>query len=295
MNKKIILGTVQFGLPYGISNTSGRVEEQHVFSILDFCLANGILCLDTAAAYGSSEEVIGSYLRNSGKNPFRLITKLQRSGTRDIGASLAESIKRLSVGSVDTLLFHSFSDYESSRPLLERFLQQFKGRLFNRLGVSVYTNEEIEQLAFDPLVEVVQAPFNLLDNVAQRRESLLLLKRNGKEVHTRSVFLQGLFFKDLYDPHPVVAALSDELTAIGRIAEKNGLTMTQLALGYSLGQPFIDGVLIGVDSLAQLKVNVLDSAIPLSDTVRAEVDGIRVGDSRLLNPSNWQNLINENR
>ena len=61
---RICLGTAQFGLDYGIANARGKVSFDEVGQILRCALENGIVTLDTAGAYGDSEQMVGAFLKN---------------------------------------------------------------------------------------------------------------------------------------------------------------------------------------------------------------------------------------
>ena len=156
------------------------------------------------------------------------------------------------------------------------------------LSVESYApGEEIELLLNDEEVEVVQAPFNLLDNEEQRGKVLGDLKSAGKEVHTRSVFLQGLFFKA---PESFSALLEPLKSAVGKlraIADQHELSMNELALGYVMSKHYIDGVLIGVESVKQLSENFAASRQILSSEIIEFIDNIKISQKELLNPSKW--------
>lgn len=282
----LILGTVQFGLPYGINNTLGQTSKEEAFQILDLAFEEGIEHLDTAAAYGESEQVLGNYLNTNGDKNFKLITKFD---LRDNSCeeSLRKSLNLLQTDKIDTLLFHSFNDYLEHRKEAVELIKRYKGRLFNRIGVSVYTNEEISYLLDDEEVEVVQAPFNLLDNEQQRGKILRKVKSAGKAVHTRSVFLQGLFFKVPETFSPTLEPLKSAVGTLKLIADRHGLNMHEMALGYVLSKDYIDGILIGVDSVKQLRENVTASRKSLSEEVIKTIDKIEIAQKELLNPSKW--------
>src|SRR5258706_13660907 len=164
---KFILGTVQFGLPYGINNGLGKPDQHEVNSILDFAYQSGIRLLDTAEAYGDSQEVIGKYHRQSA-NRFEIITKFS-SKRDDLPVQLKERIKRnletLAVDSLYSYMFHSFSDFKSYYQAFQSELRELKQTgVVQRLGVSVYTNQEIEELLKVDDIDLIQLPFNLLDN-----------------------------------------------------------------------------------------------------------------------------------
>jgi aryl-alcohol dehydrogenase-like predicted oxidoreductase len=290
MVSKIILGTVQFGLNYGINNKSGKPESETVFSILDLAFKNDIRLLDTAEAYGNAHEVIGAYHRKS-MNRFEVITKFH-AGRKELSESLnkrvEQNLKILGVSSLYSYMFHSFADfikyfehYKSEIELLK------KEGLIKKLGVSVYTNNEIEELLNYAEVGLIQLPFNLLDNNRQREQILQKAKKRGIEIHTRSTYLQGLFFMKEHIPGKLLP-LKPYLSEINEIVQKKSIDINTLSLGYSVKQKNIDGVLIGVDSVEHLRENLESLGSPLSDDVAELVDSINVKDTRLLNPSNWK-------
>jgi aryl-alcohol dehydrogenase-like predicted oxidoreductase len=159
---KLILGTAQFGLNYGINNSKGKTPIKEALKILDYCKNEGIKALDTAGAYGSSEKVIGDLmLKYFAEDNFAITTKFKYKQGCDLDFLTLQSLKTLKRSTIETLLFHSFDDYL-------RYSSHSKPREVHRRGVSVYANTEISQVIDDPEVEVIQCPFNLLDNESKR-------------------------------------------------------------------------------------------------------------------------------
>ena len=62
---KLILGTVQMGLDYGVNNSSGKISNKESFEILSLAFSNGINILDTAEVYGNSHQIIGDFHYNN--------------------------------------------------------------------------------------------------------------------------------------------------------------------------------------------------------------------------------------
>lgn len=287
--KKLILGTVQFGLDYGINNPKGQLSTNESAKILAGALEGGIQCLDTAAGYGSSEEVIGAFVREQEQLPFDIITKFSVTAGLGPKGSLKKSLSRLQVDCLDTILFHSFQHYQQSTGHLEEIESCVAEGLVKKIGVSVYTNEELEALITADDIAVIQAPFNLFDNDAKRGAIFQALKDSGKEVHTRSVFLQGLFFKS-YESFPtLLKPLIEPLKVLRALCKKYDTDMASLALCYSLSKPYLDRVLIGVDSLAQLEANLSILGNPVIGEMLEEIDAtINVRQMNLLNPALWK-------
>lgn len=288
MISRIVLGTVQFGLDYGINNSLGKVGKEDVITILDFANQSKLNILDTAAAYGNSETLIGDYLKENKGSEFRIITKFGLKEGLTPVQSLENSLNRLGVNSVDTIMFHSFDDFQSTSKRQVDSLMELKGAKFKKLGISIYDNSEVTAVCEMSIFDVVQIPFNLLDNEFQRGEYLKELKNKGFEVHTRSVFLQGLFFMTM-DKLPVqLSSLKGYLNQINSISEKYSIKISELALHYVLSKSYIDCVLIGVDSKSQLKANLKDIRATVPTEAIELIDKICVLETGLLNPSKWK-------
>ncbi|MEO9805401.1 MAG: aldo/keto reductase [Reichenbachiella sp.] len=285
-SSKLILGTVQFGLNYGINNYDGKVNKEEAYKILDLAGKNDISALDTAAVYGNSESVIGSYL-NGSNNKFKLITKLA-SHDSDWKTSLNQSLKRLKSKKVETVLFHSYKMYRMMRALDSyQDLLSLKGKVYSNLGVSVYSNDEMNELLNDDTINIVQAPFNLLDNESKKGDILKKFKDQGKTVHVRSTFLQGLFFMKKNHLPADLQSLGVYLDKLRKIASAAHCPLGELAIKYVLSKEYIDGVLIGVDSVQQLELNLEWSSGNIDSNFFDEIDNISVEDVNLLNPSTW--------
>lgn len=284
---KLILGTVQFGLNYGINNKSGKPSFDLVCSILDKAFNAGITKLDTAEAYGDAIEIIGRYHKQQRKR-FSIISKFHgESKDFFLESHILSALETLGETNFDAYLFHSYSNFMEQRFLLrDLLLQKDKGRI-RKVGVSIYTNQEFEAVLQEKEIELVQLPFNLLDNENKRGKLLESAKEKGKEIHTRSVFLQGLFFKDPEVLPEKLSRLSPYLKEVKGIAQEANISIGALALQYSLNNPLIDGVLFGVDSPEQLEINIEQAQQPIDKEILKEVGKIIVRETELLNPVNW--------
>jgi aryl-alcohol dehydrogenase-like predicted oxidoreductase len=286
MVNKIILGTVQFGINYGINNSSGKISFDNVCKILNYSNLNGISQLDTAAVYGDSEKVIGEFLKKNIDKEFKIISKLYLKN-QSLEDSLLSSIDKLNIKMLETILFHSYEDYQKNKKELINFNNKFKGKLFKNIGVSAYTNKEVENIINDECVDIVQMPFNILDNASKREVTYKKIKEAGKILHTRSVFLQGLIFKKAIELQGEFKTLNNAFLKIEKLCNDYEITINELALSYALSKEYVDGVLIGVDSLDHLKKNISISEFKISEDLIKEIDNIVIQDDSILNPTNW--------
>ena len=287
-SNKLVLGTVQMGLSYGINNTKGQVSKSEGEKILSLAYNHGVLCLDTAKAYGESHDVIGSFHDQHPTTKFKVNTKLSEEDVKTgVEGAVKQYIDELRVEQIDVLMFHSFDQFHSMKSNLEELLNLKEQGKFKKLGVSVYTNEEILQVISCPEIDVIQVPFNLLDNHSVKGDLLAKAKVNGKEIHSRSAFLQGLFFKDVNEDLEIVKALKPYLKVIHSLSKQFGLSVSQLSLQYCLVQDYIDKVIIGVDSHEQMISNFKSLETDVPREVIDKINEIKVDNLSKLNPSKW--------
>ena len=281
MLDKISLGTVQFGLAYGINNTIGQTKSDEVSKILKRCKEVGIVHIDTAAAYGTAENIIGEVIQSEGlSSSFQITTKYRGDSSNNLSRSTSDSLQKLRIERLYCQMFHSYQDFKNTEDFI-------KHQSVDKIGVSVYTNKELLDTLENSNVRVVQCPFNLLDNDSIRGETLIKAKEKGIEIQVRSAFLQGLFFMDRNNLPASLKELKSYLEELDRICFENEMSMAQLALGYCLSKEYIDKVVIGVDSLEQLNLNIDAIKRPPSKYICKQVDTIMVANQSLLNPTYW--------
>jgi aryl-alcohol dehydrogenase-like predicted oxidoreductase len=183
---------VQFGLPYGIANQLGQVSRNEAKAMLKIASAIGIDTLDTAITYGESEACLGTV----GIGDFKVVTKLPAIpyGCLDIGGWVKQqveaSLSRLRVRNVYGLLLHRSEDLLGSNGrALYQALESLKDKgLVNKIGISIYSPDQLELLTTNIRFDLVQTPFNLLDRRLLSSGWMQKLKDRGFEIHTRSAF-----------------------------------------------------------------------------------------------------------
>lgn len=248
-SSKIGIGSVQFGLPYGISNSTGQTSKEEVAEILDCAYNHGIRILDTAAAYGTSERVIGELH----KNRFQLVSKfMPPTSDESIADLLCKSLDNLQTDSLYGFLAHRPLELLSD-PKVWVDLQELKAQnKILKIGFSLNSPEEFYQLKTAGLnPDLVQFPFNYFDN--RFKEIGEQLKAEGCEIHTRSVFLQGLFFLDTEQLSPFFEECKPQLKSLHN---RYGAQLYGALLQYVLQQDFVDVVVMGVENAEQLQYNI---------------------------------------
>lgn len=285
--EKLALGTVQFGLPYGIaSKVQTAVEYQEVTQIISSALSHNITVLDTAQAYGNSEEVLGTYIREYTPQ-VELVSKMQAHSRQEAELVFARSLEKLGVKQLYGYLLHRFAQYEESPEIFDVLLEQKKALKVRKIGFSLYYPYELEKIFQDKIpFDLVQVPYSLFD---RRFEPYFAhLKELGVEVHVRSVFLQGLLLRDpvllpsFFDPiKPVIMQL-------GAVAKKNGASVHALALLFALTNPYVDKVVVGVHTHLQLQNLIqIASGVELSGLQLQQLEVFSQTNEDMLVPMRW--------
>ena len=289
---KLGLGTVQFGLPYGISNKSGQVSAAEVNKILLLAASSGINVIDTAACYGNSESVLGANLPLV--HDFSIVTKTLPLKTNKIGledvakveAGFYNSLHQLGQSSVHGLLIHHSADLlNPGGDYLYSALKRWKSEgLVKKIGVSVYDKEEVDRLFERYTFDIVQLPLNVFDQRLVQDGTLQWLYQESVEIHVRSAFLQGLLLMPTTSLPPYFMNLKSHHAAYYKVLEQAEISPLEGALGYLHNQPQISSVLIGVETSMQLQQCLLAARnIPALDFSSFAIDK-----SKILDPRNWR-------
>lgn len=287
---RLALGTVQFGIPYGIANQTGQVTRAMAKAMLKLAAENGIDTLDTAIAYGESEDCLGEI----GTEGFKLVTKLPSvpDGCSDVNGWVQEqvvaSLSRLGVGKLYGLLLHRPDQLLGlNGKKLYQSLQRLKddGQV-QKIGISIYAPSELDAITKLFHLDLVQAPFNLVDRRLLTSGWLQRLREGGVEIHTRSSFLQGL----LLMPYEVIPS---KFTPWAELWSKwqdwlahHTVTALQACLAYPLSFSEIDRVVVGVDSVSQLAQIINLAQAKISN----DLPDICSEDENLINPAHWSRL-----
>lgn len=287
---RLALGTVQFGLPYGVANHEGQVPRSTAKDMLKLAAENGVDTLDTAIAYGESEACLGEV----GTAGFKVVTKLPALPRhcadvsawveKEVGLSLA----RLGVSDVYGLLLHRSDNLlREDGQVLYRALQSLKEAGYvQKIGISIYAPVELDALAFRYPLDLVQAPFNLVDRRLTTSGWLQKLKANGVEVHARSAFLQGLLLMRKADIPKKFAGWANVWSRWHEWLASHDVSAVQACLAYPLSFSEVDRVVVGADNLDQLaQISGAEAS-----SVAMDLPDLSCEADNLINPSLWPHL-----
>ena len=288
---KIGLGTARFGMEYGVTNQQGLLTQKAIDDILRVAHQAKIDIVDTAIAYGQAE----AYLGASEFRYFKYVTKIPRlpedieDAYQWIKSEVNKSLHRLNVQSLYGLLLHRSQDlYGGSASLVKRALQQLKDEgVVRKVGVSIYSPSELEQIGLDSGLDLVQAPLNLVDRRLATSGWLDLLRERGVEVHVRSVFLQGILLASRSDRPPAFSRW-ENLWKVWQDWQQDheDISPMEACLGYVQSVPGIEAAIVGVETKDQL----LDLIKASERSISAPWPEVSSIDPDLVNPSRWNYL-----
>jgi aryl-alcohol dehydrogenase-like predicted oxidoreductase len=289
--KKIALGTAQFGLSYGIANRVGQINQIESARIISLARSSSIDMLDTAMAYGSSENVLGQI----GVDSFNVVTKLPPLplGGLDVSSwifdQISLSLARLKLKTIYAVLLHKPSDLfgTTGNELCYALTKLKHNGIAKKIGVSIYDPEELSDVMKKIKIDLVQAPLNVIDRRLQSSGWLYRLKDANIEVHVRSAFLQGLLLMKRTEIPQAFERWGDTWNFWHQVLNDSATPAVLACLSYPLSLAEVDRIVVGVDSANQFRdviiaSNMLDCTLDTSFMTST--------DKRLINPAQWDVL-----
>lgn len=263
---KMTLGTVQLGLNYGIANNDGKPSQEKSFAILNAALESGINCLDTARGYGDSEEVIGAFLKaHKGQRPAIVtkIPKLQGNNPKELEKfateAMEKSLSALGVNKVEAVMLHGADDPKKyGSACADAMKSLITNGYTDKVGVSVYTSEDIKNMLKYDIFSLTQVPMSIFDQRLIIDGSINKLKERDYIIFVRSVFLQGLFFLNpdtMTDPI-LVEHVAPRLRLLGQIADDENMSIAELAIAFIRDLEGVTSLVLGADTPEQVTTNI---------------------------------------
>ncbi len=285
---RLVLGTVQFGLDYGVSNKTGKTPPEEALRMIDFARVNCIDTLDTAISYGESERLLGEI----GVKDFKIITKLPGYAA-DYGSveawvtkQVEASLRRLRVDRIHGLLLHRSQDITGPHGFeLVRSLRKVKrDGLVEKIGVSIYDPAELDKLERYAVTDLISAPYSVIDRRVEQSGWLSRILSQGGETHVRSVFLQGLLLMSSPEATALFPRWERKWKSWELGLQALGISAQEVCLSLPLRNPEITKVVVGAESLRQLEQLILISKKP---SIEEDFDFMIDNEQDLVNPSRW--------
>lgn len=288
------LGTVQLGLPYGVANRVGQPDRQAARRIVSAAWEQGIRYFDTAQAYGDSETILGDALsRLPRPGEARLITKLSpktaRQSKQGILASVEQSLRNLQCTRLWALLLHSAESLTEESGILIDALQEVKQRGWaDHVGVSVYGVKDAVKFLQSNAFDVLQAPYNAMDQSLRRQGVFALARKLNKYIFCRSIYLQGLLLLSEKEVPVKLRAAVPGLLQLQNLAQKSGMSIKEFVFHYAYTTSEGFPIVFGAETVDQVIENCSmaerkSTPLPIEEISQA-VEGLP---EQILNPSLW--------
>ncbi len=293
---KLGLGTAQFGMDYGMANVRGRIPQAEVAEILEEASQTGVRLVDTAPAYGRSEEAIGRALPAGAglaivtKTPVFRSPSITPVHAGQLRETFLGSLKLLGRSSVYGLMVHHADELlgAGGQNLMEAMSALKSEGLVDKIGVSVYTGEQVDRVLAAFPIDLIQVPINVFDQRLIEGGHLRRLKEAGVEIHARSAFLQGLLVSEPDALPAHLQAARERLIAFQAEALRLNLTPAAAALRFLASTPELSVVVCGVDHKGQLTQDSAALTTALSPAERKRFASFSLQDPAIVDPSRWK-------
>ena len=283
---KLVLGTVQLGMPYGLANTTGQPSKEEAFEILDTAFEGGINTFDTASAYGSAEELLGEWIAaRTIKKSVYIVSKVT-GGSGSIRSLIEQSLQRLHIEQLDGCLLHS-SEHLCERDVMDDLQQAKQDGLVGHVGVSIY-DEADAQKALDVGMEYVQIPYNVFDQRLDKTDFFDRATAAGVTVFARSPFLQGVLLMNPDAVPPHLSAARPHLERFIEISQRHNLSQLEAALLFAYSSR-AQHVIFGAESHAQVEealAIVKNKTMPV-DLIEEIRESFQDVDRSIIEPRLW--------
>jgi len=289
---KIGLGAVQFGVDYGVSNTHGKTTKYEVSQILQFAYENGISLIDTATSYGSSESILGEVVTN---DDWRFVTKtpnfsdnsLNSTHVNQLKESFNQSLFNLRKKNIYGLLLHSCDDLlKPGGELIFREMERLREiGMVKKIGVSAYSSKQIAAILGKFNIDIIQLPINIFDQHLFVDGWLEKLKNKNVEIHARSTFLQGLLLMPRTSIPTYFLPIKEKIELFSKSAQELSLSKLELALGYVMGINEVDKIVVGVNTIEQLREIIEAAQVKVNPM---EFTDVSINNPIYTNPSLWK-------
>ena len=299
MNKELCLGTAQFGLDYGITNNTGKVQGKEAKLIINKAIKENISYFDTASSYGNSESILGKQIK---KEEIKINTKFKTKTNnrftdediRVLEIQFHQTLDKLNKSNIDTYLLHNIDDLKKINScLLIKWLRTLKKRGFiKRIGISIYDTKDIDEINLDG-IEVIQIPVSIYDQRFLNDSVLEKIMNKNISIHIRSIFLQGLLLQTASQwPSHISSSFRNHHANYERKISLSNLTLLESALGFIQGLDFPELVLFGVTKISELELflEIWNSEKFISNNI--DYSNFRWNIKKDIDPRKWLNSGN---
>jgi len=282
---KLIIGTANFGKNYGLKKK--KISNLELNKIFKFLRLNKISYIDTAKNYGASEKLIGD---NSFSN-FKIISKLPKLNKnvkniyRWVCGNVYDTLQKVRKKKIYAILMHNPSDLlaKNGSQIYESLIKLKKNKIIKKIGISVYNPDEADKLLKKYKIDIIQIPFSVFDRRILKNNWIYKIKKKNIEIHVRSVFLQGLLLNNKIPKY--FQKWKVNFIKWNKFCTNLKISKNLAALKFVISQKKIDKIVLGIDSLNELKINIKN----MLDSKKLLFPGeLSIDDEEILNPYNWR-------
>ena len=289
MKNKIILGSANFDQIYGIKKNF--IKKSEIKKLFDLALKNKIKTIDTSPLYNKSEKIIG--LLNN--NRFKIISKIPKPPKNIKRENIKKwlkqkvmiSLKNLKIKKFEGLLLHNANSllYKNGDEIYKGIRNMKINGFTSKIGVSIYDFNVLDKILKKFKFNLIQAPFNILDQRLVEKGWLKKLKKRKIEVHARSIFLQGILLLKHNQLPKKLIKLSKKFVMWENWLKKNKFSSLQVCLSFVLNQRQLDGIVVGYNN-----TNQLNQILKLKQIKNNfSLPNLNIKDKKLIDPREWLN------
>lgn len=248
---KFGIGTAQFIENYGILKSN--INKNELKKIINIFYKK-IDLIDTASTYGESEKFIG----NNCNKKYKIITKLDKIKSKkpdsilsEINYKLMNSLRNLKSKNVYCLLIHSEADIKLfNNKKIKNYINSLKKKkIIRKIGISIYNISKLNYYLKVYDFDIVQIPLNVFSINNKIIKKLRKLKKKYKfEIHVRSIFFQGIIFKQLKNLPNVVKHLKKKISLLQENSKKYNTTVYNYAISSIDNLKIAEYAIIGISN-----------------------------------------------
>ena len=291
MKNEIILGSANFNQIYGI--TKNFIKKKEIKRSFNLALKNNIRIIDTSPFYNKSEKIIG--LLNNDK--FKIISKIpkiprnikKKNIKKWVKLKVSNSLKNLKIKKFECLLLHNVDSLlsKNGNEIYKNIKNMKTIGLTNKIGISIYDFNILDKILKKFKFDLIQAPFNILDQRLVTTGWLKKLKKRKIKVYVRSIFLQGILLLKHNQLPEKLKKLNKNLIIWENWLKKNKFKPLQVCISFVLNQRQLDGIVVGYNNKNQLNQILKQKKMKSSFSI----PNLNIRNRKLIDPRKWLNLL----
>jgi aryl-alcohol dehydrogenase-like predicted oxidoreductase len=293
---EILLGTAQWGLDYGVANTVGKIKQNEINKIIEYCLQNRINFFDSARDYGNSEEIIGK-LNKKYSGQIRTVSKIKNFNLKNIDfdkKKIRELIllthKNTFQNCIEGMLIHDdfLVNHKYFNNLWQVLIELKNDGKIKKIGFSTYRNNFDKKILEKYKPDIVQLPYNVYDQSRSNNGFFKKLKDKNIEIHVRSVFLQGLLILNYKKLNSAFSNIIEHQKKMHHFFKNNGMSVIEGCLKIVVQNKYIDKIILGCDNVLQLK-EIHQAFLKVTNLSKnINFKKFMISDKKIINPTLWK-------